>query len=306
MQSDSVNHAAEALPAEAGLGERLRQMREARGESVGEVAEALKLSRRQVEALESGDFAALPGPAFARGFLRNYARHLGLDPQRALAEAGLLEARPAVDLTPVSNAAGDMPSGGRARNSVLPAAMAVVALLAVVFAGTYFGWFEITPEGEIPVGTEVVEPMSAPDMAPAEAGAGAEPADAVSAPALDAPPPAPPGAPASALPPVQPPVAAAVAPPVAAPNAPVVPGTADAAGELRFRFSGDAWIEVRDAGGKIVFSGVTAAGATRNVRGTAPFALVIGNASGVSLEYNGKAIDLVPHTKVAVARLTVQ
>ncbi|WP_341648617.1 helix-turn-helix transcriptional regulator [Thauera humireducens] len=61
-------------------GAALRAAREARGESVAEVAFALKLNPRQIAALEADDFAALPGTAFVRGFLRNYARYVGLDP----------------------------------------------------------------------------------------------------------------------------------------------------------------------------------------------------------------------------------
>jgi len=42
------------------------------------------------------------------------------------------------------------------------------------------------------------------------------------------------------------------------------------------------------------------------VRGTPPFSLVIGNASHVRLTYNGKPVDLAPHIKVDVARLTIE
>ena len=45
--------------------------------SLTDVARQLKLSPRQVEALERDDYAALPGPVFVRGFMRNYARHAG-------------------------------------------------------------------------------------------------------------------------------------------------------------------------------------------------------------------------------------
>ena len=76
--------------------------------------------------------------------------------------------------------------------------------------------------------------------------------------------------------------------------------------QLAFRFGGESWVEVRDAQGAIVYSGVNRAGSTRMVQGTPPFALVVGNAASVSLEFNGKPVDLVAHTKVSVARLTVQ
>lgn len=52
---------------------------------VGDVAQRLKLSPRQIEALEAGDWASLPGHAFVRGALRGYGRLLGVD------VAGLLE-----------------------------------------------------------------------------------------------------------------------------------------------------------------------------------------------------------------------
>ena len=76
MQSD---HLAPGTESAASPGVRLRRAREARGESVHEAAFAIKLSPRQIEALENDDFAALPGMAFVRGFARNYARYLGLD-----------------------------------------------------------------------------------------------------------------------------------------------------------------------------------------------------------------------------------
>ena len=60
-------------------GTRLRLAREAAGMTLDDVAQQLKLARRQVVALESDDVAALPGPTFVRGFIRNYARLLKID-----------------------------------------------------------------------------------------------------------------------------------------------------------------------------------------------------------------------------------
>src|SRR5512139_3689632 len=64
----------------SGVGARLRVAREMRQMSVDEVAQALKLGPRQVEALESGNWQGLPGQTFVRGFVRNYARLLQIDP----------------------------------------------------------------------------------------------------------------------------------------------------------------------------------------------------------------------------------
>ncbi len=68
-----------------GLGLWLRRTREARGLSLDAVEEALRIRRRYLQALEVGDYAALPGPIQARGFIRNYARFLQLPTDEALA-----------------------------------------------------------------------------------------------------------------------------------------------------------------------------------------------------------------------------
>jgi cytoskeleton protein RodZ len=57
----------------------MRAAREARGEDAAVVAAILKMRRDQLEAIESGDYAKLPGRAYVFGFVRAYARHLGLD-----------------------------------------------------------------------------------------------------------------------------------------------------------------------------------------------------------------------------------
>src|SRR5262249_34866210 len=57
----------------------LREARLAQSLAVADVARQLKLSTNQVEALEAGEFARLPGPVFVRGFVRNYARLLRLE-----------------------------------------------------------------------------------------------------------------------------------------------------------------------------------------------------------------------------------
>jgi len=67
------------------LGIWLRRSREARRLDLDEVVQALRIHRRYLQALELGDYEALPGPIQARGFLRNYARFLGVPVEDALA-----------------------------------------------------------------------------------------------------------------------------------------------------------------------------------------------------------------------------
>ena len=63
----------------ATFGEELRREREIRGISLKEIADATKISKRFLEAIEKNDHATLPAPVFTRGFIREYARYLGLN-----------------------------------------------------------------------------------------------------------------------------------------------------------------------------------------------------------------------------------
>jgi cytoskeleton protein RodZ len=68
------------IPVLPSVGNQLSAAREAKGLTVADVAQALKLGVRQVEALESGTWGGLPGATFIRGFVRNYARLVEIDP----------------------------------------------------------------------------------------------------------------------------------------------------------------------------------------------------------------------------------
>ena len=63
----------------ASFGEELRREREIRGISLKEIADATKISKRFLEAVERNDHRTLPAPVFTRGFIREYARYLGLN-----------------------------------------------------------------------------------------------------------------------------------------------------------------------------------------------------------------------------------
>ncbi|HVS32581.1 MAG TPA: RodZ domain-containing protein [Thermoanaerobaculia bacterium] len=66
-------------PELASFGEELRREREVRGISLKEIADATKISKRFLEAIERNDHRMLPAPVFTRGFVREYARYLGLN-----------------------------------------------------------------------------------------------------------------------------------------------------------------------------------------------------------------------------------
>jgi cytoskeleton protein RodZ len=141
----------------------LRAAREARGLSVMDAAQHLKLTPRQVEAMESGDMAQLPEPAFARGFVRNYARYLHLDPALF---AGLIE--PAKEDPVQLNAVplGSMPGPGGWKFSALPALGVAAVLLSLAVAGWHFSWFEQRDEQYVAEWMEQSAAMMAAASAP--------------------------------------------------------------------------------------------------------------------------------------------
>lgn len=66
------------------LGEKLRQAREARGITISEVAEQTRISSLYLEGIEADDYRALPGGIFNKGFVKSYAKYVGVDEQEAL------------------------------------------------------------------------------------------------------------------------------------------------------------------------------------------------------------------------------
>jgi cytoskeleton protein RodZ len=76
------------------FGETLRRERELRGITLHEIAEATKISVRFLQALEQDRHDILPGGTFPRAFVKQYARHIGLDADRVAAEFQYLHAEP--------------------------------------------------------------------------------------------------------------------------------------------------------------------------------------------------------------------
>lgn len=123
------------------FGEWLKRQRELREISLREVSDTTKINLRYLEALEQNRFSALPAPVFARGFLREYARYVGLDPDEVLNyyDAAQQEQEP------------ESPAGPRPRRLHsstqwlygLVLTLAVVGLFAVVAATSF--WAERRP-----------------------------------------------------------------------------------------------------------------------------------------------------------------
>ncbi len=75
-----------SAPQSGAIGDRLRAAREARELSIPEVAERTRIPSRHIVAIETGDLSALPAPTYSVGFIKTYARLLGMDPQPLAAE----------------------------------------------------------------------------------------------------------------------------------------------------------------------------------------------------------------------------
>jgi cytoskeleton protein RodZ len=144
------------------------------------------------------------------------------------------------------------------------------------------------------------EPVAAPREAPRVVEEEASPG-ATMAPVLAAEPAkARAGAPESASRPSAPPEVVAVN--VAAPVPPRPPGTRT----VTLRFKGSSWVEIKDRSGKVLLSKLNSAGSEAEVSGRPPFSVVVGNAPDVTMLYDDREFPLEPHTRVAVARFTLE
>ncbi len=308
----------------------LRQGREARGWSLEEAARRLRLSVVQVEAIERRDWASLPAQAYCQGFIKNYARLVDLDPSDDLSALSehYRQLRPSDLLRddPTTLARYDEAGALRNKTSANPVLIGGAVLLAVLAVGIgVFGdrivkmtglstWMAKSETIVLPPKATVESVPVTPTEAPANATAPG------STNAATATPPAPEAAPvpvaaagtaagAAAAPPVAPAVqtpALSVAPVLPAAAAPSSQAVA-VPGERRVRlvYRADAWVEIRDASGSILVSQLNRAGSEQVLSGKPPLRLVIGSADGVSLEADGKAVDLTPYKQANVARMTL-
>jgi len=175
------------------LGQTLSAERERQGLSRADAAQRLHMSAWQVEALETGDFKRLPKGTFLRGFVRNYAKVLGLAPDSViplLSEDAPPGGRPGI-VVPTQNIRFD-PLHERLQNPYVKAATISFVVVAVALAAMYW-WLFVRPAP--PAG---ILHKSQPATPPVAAIAIPETAPAV-APSVSAPPPAPTPAPAAAV-----------------------------------------------------------------------------------------------------------
>ncbi|MBJ7370926.1 MAG: helix-turn-helix domain-containing protein [Pseudomonas sp.] len=319
-------------------GETLRQARESNGWSLAEVALKLNLTVTSLSNLEAGAFDKLPGHTFARGYIRAYAKLLGMD-QTVLVQQ--FDQSTGTDSQGSNvHALGRIEEPVRVSHTILR--IVSLLLLIAVIGGGFVWWQDQTSqrtrdltslapehvEVEGADGTTQIHPIDEPeDQAVAENQADnstslALPQSETSAESTGAESAAPatePAAPAVApSAPAQTPAPVVAAPATPAPNVPATPAptapvaqapsaeaTAPVAGEgqVQLQFTGDCWAQVTDGRGKVIFSGLKHKGDSVSVSGKPPLNVRLGVARAAQVSYNGQPVDIAPFTSGETARL---
>lgn len=315
-------------------GESLRQAREIKGLSIAEVATQLNLTPQRLAQIEAGAFDKLPGPTFARGYIRAYAKLLEMDQNRLAME---FDQFTGADSSGSSvHALGRIEEPVRYSQSILRL-VSFLLLLALIGGGFFWWQYQGRPvasladlglehvEVEGADGTTQVHSLAEPEdqavadvqgrepssplLLPVEPGQAPEDADAAEQPAAEV-------APESAAAPIveaanaapaavaAEPVAAQAPAPAATVPAPA-PAVAAGQGVVNVQFTADCWTQVTDADGKVLLSALKRSGERIELTGKAPIKLHLGFARGAQVTYNGESVDVTPHISGETARLTL-
>ena len=311
----------------ASVGATLAAAREEQQRSLDSVAADLHLQPAVVGAIERGDEAKLPASTFLRGYVRSYARLLGLDDTSLTAQLPLLnEYRPApLKRVGIRRSGVSLPRGKWLLWSLVLAALAVMIIYGVPAVERLWSQRSGEPASDqlqLPLaGTEESEVSEESEASP-------EPAESV---LLSAP---------DELPVGEEPVSEAEVPETdqsgvggvlvdqsdsdeemqseptqtlgveaeadkeksseSRKAAPQVAGPA----VIQMRFLEDSWVEMEANGRKLVV-GTQPAGSERTIRAEPPIQILLGNAPGVEITYRGEAVDIASHQRGKVARLTL-
>lgn len=309
----------------ANPGETLRAARESKSWPLSSVAKQLNLSERSLTQIEAGDFSQLPGHTFARGYVRAYAKLLGLDQNRLVQQ---FDQHTGTDATGSSvNSLGHIDQPVRLSRTMVRFFTFILTL--VIGVGAFLWWQDRSAR------TESGRSVTALERIEVEAADGTteihlldraeEPVEPMAEQSSEPLPPVAeegnPNVDSESLPLSEQAVTESPAAPAeqsdAAPSAeamPVIPdaGAAPAAetelvsageGRLTLDFTADCWTRVTDADGKVLYSGLAKAGSSRTLVGKTPLDLHLGFASGVQVGFNGEAVSLSGKTRGETARL---
>jgi len=325
-------------------GHLLREAREERGYSQKEVARDLHLTSKVIDALEESNFDIISSSLFARGYIRSYARHLGLDGQALVAEFDAIYGVPNQNKKPMpgvhqlgqQSKPGDTwvklisiifviglvvasvlwwqhQNGGsmlQRLNNVTLSNTAADLVVESLGEDDNSSDMELLAANPSEVGTTVSDDQAAATEAPVQTLDVAEivavkPIVTALSEAVSVSPEMSDVSDSSALNPeiiAVPAVAQTEESTGAADVAALGPNEA----LLMMAFDKDCWVEIKDGNGKMILSDLYASGSTIEQVVTAPIEILLGRSSGVAqMTFNGEVIDLKPHTRKDIARLTL-
>ncbi len=293
----------------------LRSAREAQGLSIQDVASRLRLGPKQIEAIEADQFAKLPEPTIVRGFIRNYAKLLKINAEPLLdAYIVIVPSSTQHELTVKPTTNMQVTSSDKPKTSSY--IWAVLAVLLALGIWLFYQSYIQKPSPTLPsagvenLGSEGLEPLPEPALPAAERLPESQPSieltlppaadGTTSSPTVDAPAVSAEITTPATVPPAPAPV---VAPPVVSlPTAPTSAGMA----KLEFNATQETWVNVIDASGREIYSKTIFAGSRESIVVTPPVNVTVGNAGATSLNMNGRAIDLAPHSRNNVAHVKLE
>ena len=303
-----------SAPPPSGAGRMLRAAREAQGIQLAMLSVNLKVSVRQLEALEADRYDAFKGIAFVRALAQSVCRQLKIDPEPVLQALPRSDAPKALEPQALEAHRTTVVTGTHSGVGLrLPRQVLVMAVLMLAGAAALIWWPANRPDV-----LRLAEAVQDPAQAAVPMGQASDPVE-VSAPmalAASAELPAVPAAPSVVPAPVQPkpqppastpaPVAAAPAPVLApAPVASQAPASSKDT-PLVIKVSADVWISVRDNHGQTLVRRQVKAGETLKLEVAPPLFVYASRAEGIELAWHGKSVDLRPHTQNNEVRLQIK
>ena len=303
----------------------LRTARECQGLSIQDIASRLRLGPKQIDALETDNFTALPEPTIVRGFIRNYAKQLKINAEPLLDAYNVLV--PESDLhRPIVKPSTNMKMTSHKKPKPGRYLLVVLAMLLGLglwlFYQSYIQKPHPTTLNESAIGEGVnikginnesagsTEPMPEVALPAAEREATLQTSTELTlpaAPVADAPL-NPADANVSNAAPVNATLPAPVTPvepvePVVLPPPATIPKGVT---KLDFNATQETWINVVDASGREIYNKIIFAGSRETIDVTPPVNVTVGNAGATSLSMGGKPVDLAPHSRQNVAHIKLE
>ncbi len=299
------------------LGEFFTEARESKNLTLEDASNSLRLSVKQITALETNDFSILPEPMLTRGFIRNYAKFLEIDPEPLLLAYRHFFPIDAPQSIVIQSSNVSIGSG---KNSLWLKYIVASVLIIIILAG-WILYRDYMPNLHLnepkPDAISSIKPIkNTPDDDSSQTSNVVEAThDEIAAQMNDSQTDKNSSQTQVVPVPIEPPAAATdkkpdIVKPEAIHKEPTVQASMDSAqpsgSKLRFSVSENSWIKVQDNSNKELLSKLEPAGSEEEVIGEPPFRIVIGNARGTKLMYQDKTVDLAPSTNNNVAHLTLE